>query len=554
MNTIYYISTTALSLLNSREKRVPLAACQPVFGPKTPHNFTLADKQPVAPSKQGFSIESFLRRLDRNQDGTISIVTVFAVLLLVMLLGMLMNVGRHVDGKIRLQNAADASAYSGGVVLTRGMNTLAFTNHLLSDVFALTAFMREARDGNSARQAPRILAAWNTAGQLLASSGFPKFDDLGRAIQAKVPLEQDLVTSFSLWAAASSEQTLPVLEEILSQQMIPEFQRAVVAAYPNIAQQAAMEIANRNGDPERGRGPMLGVLWRTSAVPVGGEFEYFDRSLPVVDPEMEAASVSDSYVRRARSRRRHYAELYLGVNGRGGGWRWHHGNWHARSWNDEALVFFDREAKMSQFGSLWRSFTCGYLERLLEQEYPYTNLPHLMRQRSPGCGCGDDVSPVSTNNAYLQQNFTFLAVSYWRELPQCLPGLFRNPTQSDSLAYAEVRMFIPRRRLQWYSTGPGRSLPDPLGNIGGQFPEIAGNEPGDPGDGTVRWYVGRQSVPTHWDLFNQHWTCQLVPTAQASLATILQTPPPIVAFAEQDIRLPNLGDTDTDDLLEISPH
>ena len=69
-----------------------------------------------------------------------SIVSVFAVMFLVMLLGMVMNVGRQVDGKIRMQNAADAAAYSGGVVLARGMNTLAFTNHLLCDVFAVTAF------------------------------------------------------------------------------------------------------------------------------------------------------------------------------------------------------------------------------------------------------------------------------------------------------------------------------------------------------------------------------------------------------------------------------
>ena len=59
---------------------------------------------------------------------------------------MVMNVGRHVDGKLRMQNAADSAAYSGGVVLARGMNTLAFTNHLLCDVFAVTAILREARD------------------------------------------------------------------------------------------------------------------------------------------------------------------------------------------------------------------------------------------------------------------------------------------------------------------------------------------------------------------------------------------------------------------------
>ena len=58
-----------------------------------------------------------ISRLHRDQQGTISIVSVFAVMFLAMLLGMVMNSGREVDGKIRMQNAADSAAYSGGVVL-----------------------------------------------------------------------------------------------------------------------------------------------------------------------------------------------------------------------------------------------------------------------------------------------------------------------------------------------------------------------------------------------------------------------------------------------------
>ena len=80
----------------------------------------------------------FIGRLHRDERGSMSIVSVFAVMFLAMLLGMVMNAGRHVDGKLRMQNAADSAAYSGGVVLARGMNTLAFTNHLLCDIFATT--------------------------------------------------------------------------------------------------------------------------------------------------------------------------------------------------------------------------------------------------------------------------------------------------------------------------------------------------------------------------------------------------------------------------------
>ena len=44
------------------------------------------------------------------------------LMVLAMLLGMVMNVGRQIDGKIRMQNTADAATYSGGVVLARGFD------------------------------------------------------------------------------------------------------------------------------------------------------------------------------------------------------------------------------------------------------------------------------------------------------------------------------------------------------------------------------------------------------------------------------------------------
>src|SRR4030095_7324442 len=90
-----------------------------------------------------------VRRIHSDERGTISLISVFTLLLLTVLMGMVINVGRQVDNKVKLQNAADASTYSGGVVLARGMNTLAFSNHLLCDVFAMTAFLREGSQRNA---------------------------------------------------------------------------------------------------------------------------------------------------------------------------------------------------------------------------------------------------------------------------------------------------------------------------------------------------------------------------------------------------------------------
>ena len=477
----------------------------------------------------------FIRKLHCDERGSISIVSVFAVMFLTMLLGMVMNVGRHVDGKIRMQNAADSAAYSGGVVLARGMNTLAFTNNLLCDVFAVTAVLREARDQNSASYTPSILAAWSKVAPIFSSSGFPKFTALGSAIRQKVPLEQQMVNDYSTWAKSVSDQVLPMMEEILSQELIPQYQRAVVVAFPEIAQSAARETASRNGTPDHRRGPMFGVLWRTNAQPVGGSAESSyspdERTLPVVDPELDSVANQNEYIQTAIIQRSQLSHLYLD------------------EWNAELLSAFDQVAKMSQFSGLWRSFTCGYLEHLLNVEYPRSNLPMVIYE-----------NPAQTVNANttLQKHYTYISVVYWKKMPEAAPGLFKNPLEADDQAFAEVHLFIPRKRLGWvresHWSGPTRS---PLGGVPGQIayaPTIdpTGNSGG--GSGDSKWVVGRVGGPKDWNLLNQSWNCQLAPVTQPALATILQTNPDLPGFSSGEYKLPNLGGLSSEDLQQISPH
>ncbi len=85
-------------------------------------------------------------------------------------------------------------------------------------------------------------------------------------------------------------------------------------------------------------------------------------------------------------------------------------------WNNASLRGFDQEAKMSQFANLWRSFTCGQLEKLLD-EYPDTNLPQVLRRRPAGM----------RQNDYLEQQFMYVSVVYREQIKETLPGLFSNP-------------------------------------------------------------------------------------------------------------------------------
>jgi hypothetical protein len=486
-----------------------------------------------------------LANLHADQGGTISIASVITLLMLVMVLGMVMNAGREADGKIRLQNAADAAAYSGGLVIARGMNTLAFSNNLLADVFAMTAYMREARDGNSAKYVPSILQAWNTVSQSFSQSKFPKFVALGSAIRQKTPLEQNMVTAFGNWASACSEQVLPLMEMILSQQLIPQFEQAVVTAYPDIAQQAAMEVAQNNGQPDYGRGTMLGVLWRGDGYPVGGESETIYQTLAAVDPVSDQASGQAGSLSKAQNQRSALASQYLA------------------QWNNMTLAGFDTQAQMCQFSNLWRSFTCGYLNELLNVEYPQTNLPMVILSALDPTGMD-----AAENQPYLDHHFNFVGVAYWKKLPELMPGLYHNPMDNDAVAYAQVSVFVPRARLVWVQVtgGGGGPAPVSIGGVPGDTQTIPSDSPAPvPGGGQqgATWVVGRQGIggPVNgdqqdwpWSLVDQRWSVALVPATLSSLPTILQTVPPTADFANANFQLPNLGSLQSRDFQRISPH
>ena len=438
--------------------------------------------------------------LHRDERGSISLATVFALLLLTILLGMVINTGRQVDNKVKLQNAADASTYSGGVVLARGMNTVAFTNHMLAETFALTAFMREARDRHAEPFIPDILAAWARIAPILGRSGFPKFVALAGQIPAKTQAEQQMVTAYGNWMAASSELILPVLEEILAQEMIPQFQREVVAVTPGLAQTAAARIADMHtGNPsqrDQPRGPVVGVFWRTLLDPVGGASEGFLGTIPAVDPATDTSSEAGRYRMSAIRARDNYARHYLGL------------------WNGELMAPFDQYAKMSQFGSLWRSFTCGQLTQLLA-EYPDRNFPHLIRETWRDAPQSD----------WMNLDYMFVGVAYRLKVQPAAPRLFPDSLAADNQAFTQGMLFAPRRRpisLWWNEFGP---------------------------------HFVYNNAPRHWDLWNENWSFKLVPALSSSIPPILQMPPqtPFAAAAANN-RLPNLQALDTEDFRRMTTH
>ena len=465
----------------------------------------------------GFSF----RRIHRDENGAMSILAVFAMLSLAILLGMVMNSSVQVDGKIRMQNAADAAAYSGALTITRGMNTIAFTNHLLCEVFSLTSILREGREQNEKAYIPKILAAWKQVATQLSDSNFEEFTNLSTAIEAKLPQEQSVADTYLGWIGAVSELQLPIFEEVLSGELIPNFQRNVLQYYPDIAQAAADQAAYHNGTPDHDRGTIHAALWRTS-----GELVAYPM-LPVVDPTMDA-----SYLSPAQMQRNIWAKRCL------------------NQWNDAMMVFFGRYAKMGQFGGtyqsrngLWRGFTCGQLTKLLS-EHERRNLPMQILALP--------VTPPE-KQAYLDTYLTFVGTAYWGKPTAFAPKLLKNPIASNSnvlVTYAQARVFVPSPHLIYSgsTTSGTATVSDPLG-LGGVPGELSSinlsSSTTTTGGGVIVVY---QSVPIDWTLFNQHWTCQLVPTNAHALATILQTSPPSVSG-----ELPSLG-LSSEEILDVSPH
>jgi len=250
------------------------------------------------PGEERFEKTITLRRFHRDQHGAMSLVTLFTILMLAFLLGMILNVCSHADGKIRMQYSADAATYSSGIVMARGMNSLAFTNHLLCDMLALTAFLREGKNNDAEQIALQILDQWEQSAPGLATMPIENTQGLDSAVSSMVPLQRQMVTQFSAWAKSFSDAVLPTCEDILEQELIPNYQRALTSATGDMVQQAAVDISTRHGMREDGqvnkaRGQMGAHIWRTDASTFGGSNSGSDSgnrgsqdqstALPVVD-------------------------------------------------------------------------------------------------------------------------------------------------------------------------------------------------------------------------------------------------------------------------------
>ena len=327
-----------------------------------------------------------LRRLHSDESGVISLLTVFVMLGCTWLLLLMLNSARQLDSKVRMQNAADAAGQSGVGVLARGMNAIAFANHLEADLLAGVAVMR------------------GTQGTALASSPLVQF-------------------------------VLPLFEQILNGQAgqlpsdrpIPAFRRVLVERIPSLADEVTREVARSNGlwrgpnaasNPDGPQGPLIVQLWTTSGLPIGSssEDDPQSRTLPVIDASpsgLDAAYLVDPPAELARARRvraqlvSHYLQP----------WAFHVAQ------GDPALT--NQLLARAQ----------RPLRLLLDGQYADSNLPLVLRSPSPSGG-------------ELERDLMFVAVSYRLHPGSSASVMFRNPNavQAPAMAFAQIHLFLPRHR------------------------------------------------------------------------------------------------------------
>ncbi|QDU98023.1 Tad domain-containing protein [Lignipirellula cremea] len=480
-------------------------------------------------------------RVHGDEKGSISLTSMFGLITLTILLGMVMNSDLQFNEKVRMQNAADAAAYSGGVSIARSLNTIAFSNHLLWDTFALTAYLREARDQTAITLTPEILANWTRIGPAFAGSEFQKFADLGEAINEKAPGEMQLVATFGAWSQASSELMLPVFEQILAEEQIPEFQRAVLQASPQQAQMAAEEAAQRHGRAWPRAVDLHALMWRTNVDPMGGDRESELRTLPVWDYREHGK------IDQARTFRRQFAHTYL------------------HQWDAASMQPFDNLllgggwrtglGKMSQYAAFWRILTAGHLEQLLE-EYPDTNLMFMLRR--PWEYGDTELSQLAINQMY-DRDFMFVGVVYRSKFTELMPRVFRSPAAGDTQAYAQVMVTVPRRRLLKVEPGENAVTAGLTGGVPGQYVDLPADVDPPPEDPEVEqqdWYITRQPgswFPEEFSMRNQNWSVQLAPATSASIPAILSSQP-YTHPSLGDFTPPDFRDLEANDLDWLSHH
>ena len=128
-----------------------------------------------------------IKKIEKDEKGQILVISVLVLLLLVIFIYMVFNVGQMVSERMRLQNIADAAAYSGAVWEARLLNFTAYSNRALIANTVTGCFITAMQSNSKAWSA--FMARYS--GSILVVPG------AGAAVQALLPIEIPLYYGFA---------------------------------------------------------------------------------------------------------------------------------------------------------------------------------------------------------------------------------------------------------------------------------------------------------------------------------------------------------------------
>ena len=185
-------------------------------------------------------------------------------------------------------------------------------------------------------------------------------------------------------------------------------------------------------------------------------------------------------------------------------------------WNNRVLRGFDRYAKMSQFAGLWRSFTCGYLERPAERGVSADESADDHSRRSRPTPSNPTADAAEALHVHQRRLLEEAAGDAARAVPQSAGG-GRRPLPKSTYS-------SPRNDWDGYATTAGNAASERIrrkaraGRSGLRWVRdrrrVKAAVQADTGG---RWAVGRVAA-RRWNFLNQSWNCQLAPVTAPALA------------------------------------
>jgi hypothetical protein len=471
--------------------------------------------------------------------------------------------------------------------------------------------MREARLEPNSTQLPDstlvpedVLDVWEEIAQEAfiaegGTAGLEKFEALGHAILAKVPLERQVVRSFEPLAREHSRLTLSVFEYILRGPdvaysvpvendaypqdaieggLITDFQRSVVLNTPRLAQWVVEEVVERHATGHdrlhAGHQPVA-VMYRSDGwrLDSSGAFETdrATRTLPVIDPtavggdvrgidigfnpqlprQLDDLSLDERYFKLSYDTRSALSQQYLQQLI----FNWMDIYFTERRSDGTTGLFGRDRASLSQLANFWRIFTCAQLDKLLNDEFPRSNLPFLIRsenlagwQFDPSSVNGNGTISNFYNNVWydprgttsmelhsptLHDEYHLLGVVAWTPIEHFAPQFYDHPlTGHYPITFSEAKFFLPYRLLNypWIVEGEDR--------YGVDWSYL----------NTNGWPSGQRD----WSMMNQNWRTKLVPVSAVNIVQILETH--VGPDYTGNLEPPNLSGLFPEDIRKLNSH